>query len=114
MILGLLRALYFFGPVMALGLIAYIARPTIGWTLWFIAALIVSAHWISYFSAKEDGAAEIEFLSVAVWSPLIATTLLAWLVRSTWLNQFESRATAQGVVAGLCVLPSIAALIFFW
>ena len=114
MILGILRVLFFFGPIMALGLIAYRARPNIGWTMWGLATAITAGHWIAYLTAKEDGANELGFLFTVIWTPLVITTLAAWYFRGYWQDRFSTTATAQFVVSGICLIPSVIAAILYW
>lgn len=109
MILGILRVVYFFGPVLALSLVVLPDRHRYAMPLWILAAVIVLAHWIAFFTATEDGATSVEYATASVWSPLLLTTLLAARTRAQWENWFESDAAARSVVAIICLLPSVIA-----
>ncbi|MEM9331227.1 MAG: hypothetical protein AAGA53_07855 [Pseudomonadota bacterium] len=111
MIIGLFRALYFFGPVLALALILMPVRKTLARYLWGLSALIVSFHWIAFFSAQEDNATDVGIFGIATWTPLILTTALAGLTEKHWRGWHENPFISQGIMCLLCTLPSIAAFI---
>ena len=109
MIIGLFRALYFFGPILSLGLIVMPVRRRLAWALWGLAAAIVAFHWIAFFTAKEDNATEVGIFGIATWTPLIITTALAGLAEKHWRGWHANPYVSQGMVCLVCLLPSIAA-----
>ena len=113
MILGVLRVVYFVGPVLALSLVLLPDRHRFALPLWFLAAAIVLVHWIAFFTASEDGASSVELATASVWTPLLATTMLASRTRDHWQKWFTSTAAAQSVVALLCLVPSAIAFLLF-
>lgn len=112
MIIGLFRVLYLVGPIMALALIIFPQRKMLGWGLWIFSAIIVVMHWVSFLSAKEDNATEVGLFGVAVWTPLLLTTLLATYFESKWLNKGADKQVTRIIVAAVCMLPSIIAFTF--
>ncbi|MGI9352972.1 MAG: hypothetical protein ACR2O3_15525 [Rhizobiaceae bacterium] len=109
MIIGLFRALYFFGPILALALIVMPVRRKLAWMLWGLATLIVALHWISFFTAIEENATEVGIFGIATWTPLIITTALAGLAEKHWRGWHHNPFVSQGVACLLCLIPSIAA-----
>lgn len=107
MILGLLRVIYFFGPVLCLALVLLPAKHRFAWPLWGFSALLVAAHALAYFTAKEDGSAETELSTLAVWAPLLLTTIIAAQTRGIWSSWFSSKALAQTVITAVCLVPSV-------
>jgi hypothetical protein len=112
MIIGLFRALYFFGPIIALAHIFMPGRSRTAWMLWAVAAIIVAIHWISFFSAQEDNATEVSIFGVATWTPLLVTTALAALSEAKWRRWHPNPFISQGMIAALCIAPSIAVQFF--
>ncbi len=107
MIIGLFRALYLFGPILALAIIFMPGRKTLAWSLWGVAAIIVAVHWISYFSALEDNATEVGIFGIATWTPLLVTTGLAGLLESKWRGCHSDPFISQGLMCLLCLAPSV-------
>ena len=111
MIVGIARVIYFLGPVLCLAVVVLNQRRRLGWYCWAFSAAIVLLYWIFLLSAEEDGAVEASLIPIAIWSPLLATTLIAGLTRNRWLNWNTNPAVSQVIVVLLCVLPS--AIAFF-
>ncbi|MEM7214415.1 MAG: hypothetical protein AAF423_02635 [Pseudomonadota bacterium] len=109
MIIGLFRVLYLFGPVLSLALILMPVRRTLAWSLWGLATVIVTFHWISFFSAQEDNAAEVSIFGIPTWTPLIIMTALAGLMEKRWRGWHPNPFISQGVMCIVCLAPSIAA-----
>ncbi|MEO1142402.1 MAG: hypothetical protein AAFW66_08680 [Pseudomonadota bacterium] len=109
MIIGILRVLYFFGPVLALALIFMPGRKTLAWYFWGFAAAIVAFHWLGFLTAQEDNATEIGIFGIATWTPLILTTALAGLTEKSWRGWHSNPFVSQGLISLICLLPSIIA-----
>ncbi|MDJ0613663.1 MAG: hypothetical protein QNJ29_08275 [Rhizobiaceae bacterium] len=109
MIPALLRALYFFGPIMALSIVLMPMRRKLALWLWAAAAAIVAVHWISYLSALEDNATEVGTFGISTWTPLIVMTGIARLTEKSWRGWHPNPFISQGVVCAVCLAPSIIA-----
>ncbi len=107
MIIGIARVIYFFGPVLCLATVVLPKRPRLAWYFWAAAAAIASIYWIAFFSAKEDGAVETSVIPLAIWTPLLITTLIAGLTRNRWLGIHSSPAISQIITILICIAPSI-------
>ena len=111
MIPALFRVLYFFGPIMALGLILMPQRRQLALWLWCAAVAIVAVHWVSYFSALEDNATEVSIFGIATWTPLIAMTGFARMTERLWRSWHSNPFVSQGIVCAICLAPSIIAFL---
>ena len=107
MILGVLRMIYFFGPVLALALVLLPERHRLSWSLWIVGALIVAAHAVAYLTALESNSIRIERLALLAWGPVLATSLIASFTRKKWQTWFANKSVAQTVIILLCALPSV-------
>jgi len=111
MIPALLRALYFFGPIMALAIVLMPMRRQLAFWLWIGATAIVTIHWISFLSAQEDNATEVGTFGISTWTPLIVMTGIARLTEKHWRGWHPNPFISQGVVCALCLAPSLIAFI---
>jgi len=111
MIIGFFRVCYLFGPILALAIILLPRNKTLAWSLWCFSAIMIALHWVSFLSAQEDNATEVGTFGVAVWTPLLMTTLVAKRFEDKWQGMGPDPAITKILVAGLCLLPSILAFI---
>jgi len=109
MIPALFRALYLFGPLLALALIVMPVRRNLAWALWGLATVIVAFHWVGFLSAQEENAVKVGVFGIATWTPLMITTAIAGLTQNRWRGWHSNPFISQGVVCLVCITPSIIA-----
>ena len=113
MIIGILRVIYFFGPIMSLAVVVMNKRSNLAWYLWGFSALIVALYWIFLLSAEEDGAVEVSLIPITIWTPLLLTTLIAGLTRPKWIGLHNNPSVSQILVVLVCLIPSAIGFFLF-